>query len=403
MTLLFQSELAYLVNDGAESLRLLNLLSDEPTSDSILFQGKDYQYYSNAASVYMLQGKYHLACLFSQRAVEEVRKKSQVDKNYQNNRDGFGIADGVGGEDIEKDDENSEEIYRSVSPFDKAQSEAVSYSGSLPYRCTAEVLYNAALALLLTGNFLGALSYFEQITKQLGTRPILWIRMAECCIQQYSKQNGVSQSKEGRMLVCEGSTGRGRRLQFRSDLNLGPGSSSQSNLESGTIRSRASAVSDTESGDDSLATSGYDSKINGSAKSSSNSDCKALLMNKAVQYLSNALYLIRDTRKKNETVRSTRNGHNDDNDPSNSNCTSNDNGIGNPKEFKDPPQFPVHSPTLNSLSSRTSNQKRLDELECTALSKLAYVHLELDSPLSALAAAKQIASFRSTHISELTR
>ena len=395
-----------MVSNSAESLRLLNLLSDEPTSNSILFQGKDYQYYSNAASVYMLQGKYHLACLFSQRAVEEVKRKSLVDKNYQHNRDGL-IEDTEGGEDEDKNEENLEEIHRSVSPFDKAQGEAVNYSGSLPYRCTAEVLYNAALALLLTRNFLGALSYFEQITKQLGMRPILWIRMAECCIQHYTQQNGVDQNKGGSMLSYEGSTGRGRRLQFCSDLQSG--TSPQSHLESDTLRSIVRTVSDKEDGDISIPTCSNNSKINGRANSISTSNGKVIFMNKAMQYLSNALYLIRDTRKKNETVRSMRNDNNDDDDANSINCTLNDNGIGNLKEFREPPQSPIsqsnllHSPTFVSSSSRTCNQKRLDELECTALSKLAYVHLELDSPLLALAAAKQIASFSSTHISELTR
>ena len=391
-----------MVSNSAESLRLLNLLSDEPTSNSILFQGKDYQYYSNAASVYMLQGKYHLACLFSQRAVEEVKTKSLVDKSYHHNRDGS-IEDVEGGGDGDKNEENFEKIHRSVSPSDKAQAEAVNYSGSLPYRCTAEVLYNAALALLLTGNFLGALSYFEQITKQLGTRPILWIRMAECCIQHYTQQNGVNQNKGGSMLSYEGSTGRGRRLQFCSDPRSLSGTSPQSHLETDALRSMGRTVSDTEDGDISIPTSSK------SANSISTSNGNAIVMNKAMQYLSNALYLIRDTRKKNETLRSTRSDNNDDDDAISINCTLNDNGIGNLKEFREPPQSLisqsnfVHSPIFVSSSSGTCNQKRLDELECTALSKLAYVHLELDSPLLALAAAKQIASFSSTHISELTR
>lgn len=375
------------MNDPVESLRLLNIISTGYSSNSIKSQGKDYQYWSNTAVVYLLQGKNHLACLYSERAVKEMRKKSTIDR--------------VGNKDRDREKES---VGESSSTDKEYVTESVSYCGWLPHRCTVEVLYDAAIALLLTGDYLGAILYFQHTTKELGSTSILWIRMAECCIQHHAQQEIVKQTNgSGTLLsICEGSTSRGRRLQLRSNSNQGPGSSSS--------QSSSSAAGDIRGSNGTPHTASLNSKISESARGTNS---KALSLNKAVQYLSNALFLIRKVRRKDDNVSIgsayNRNGDDDESESDCHHCNLNVDGILNGMEIENPPQSTVAqvqetlSLTATSTSTSTNDRQRLDVLECTALSHLAYVHLELDSPRSALSAAKKVLAFSSASISEQTR
>lgn len=49
----------------------------------------------------------------------------------------------------------------------------------------AEVRYNCGVELLLMGNAERALTCFQESAALLYSRPLLWLRMAECCIAQY--------------------------------------------------------------------------------------------------------------------------------------------------------------------------------------------------------------------------
>jgi tetratricopeptide (TPR) repeat protein len=64
----------------------------------------------------------------------------------------------------------------------------IPYCGLLPPQPSVDILYNTAVSLLMAGNPLGAYLNFEQTLSKYSSRPIVWMRMAECCIQCHSKQ-----------------------------------------------------------------------------------------------------------------------------------------------------------------------------------------------------------------------
>mmetsp|Transcript_37089 Transcript_37089/g.85688 ORF Transcript_37089/g.85688 Transcript_37089/m.85688 type:complete len:795 (-) Transcript_37089:454-2838(-) len=62
-----------------------------------------------------------------------------------------------------------------------------------------EIRYNLALQLLLTGRPLEAFGRFEEAAQLFYSRPQLWLRMAECCIQHHSRlqKEGSGAGSEG--------------------------------------------------------------------------------------------------------------------------------------------------------------------------------------------------------------
>ena len=168
-----------------ESIRLLHEIPEStslPTSKSAEENQSDYQYYHNTAINYIKQKKYHLAGLQSHRALEQVQKEFKLGTNTEESKT------------------NS--------------SSSNSYSGTLPHRCTAEILYGTAISQLLSGDPEGALNYFEKITAEYGRKPVYWIRMAECCIQCHVKE--LARKENSQLITVCGSHSRGRRLQFSS-------------------------------------------------------------------------------------------------------------------------------------------------------------------------------------------
>jgi CCR4-NOT transcription complex subunit 10 len=277
-----------------------------PSDDTAQNSSKrnDAQYYNNLACIYLTQKRFHAARLFSQKAVDLATQKALSDE---------------------------------ILPTDFSETtEKIPFNGCLSYRCTAEVLYNAAVAMLTSGNPFGAFLYFEQTVPSFGSRPLLWIRMAECCLHYHTMEQ--KKEEHGELLLLRGPYGRDRRLLLNT---------SQSN-------------------------EAYGAKDNPTAKSD------RCTMHRAVQYLTNALSLIRSSQKSISPAISVEN-----------------------EEENITEVIPEDSDKNSKLSSA---QQSLDTLECCALLKLAYVYLVLNSALWALSAAKEILSLpRLTQAGKQTR
>jgi tetratricopeptide (TPR) repeat protein len=157
ISLFLQGELAYRRGDLELAQYTIKTASEEDCTS-----GYDDQHYNNLGCLSMKVEKFHAACMFYQKAVDEVQRTQ------------------------EKGHLEEAEIRLGI----------ILYSGSLPPQPSVNVLYNTAVSLLMSGNPLGAFLHFEQTVSKYGTRPILWIRMAECCIQCHDKQQeGHSVSK----------------------------------------------------------------------------------------------------------------------------------------------------------------------------------------------------------------
>lgn len=275
--------------------------------------------------------------MYSQKAVDVIKRSVLSDvreetfaneTDQKENTDIIESNDNDKNGDIEKQMENDDEINEE---FDQS---AVHYCGALPQRCTAELLYNTAVTFLLSGNPLGAMLYFEQTLTDFGNSPLLWIRMAECCIRCHADK--LKNRGTGQILSASGYTGRGNRLQFQCE----------------------------DTSNEEIENSENDTTIQ--------SNCS---LNKAVQYLSKAIFLIRKVRDKSnpEIIIA---GNNDQNS-----------SLGEES-----------NPILSTNSSSSSRVPcRVDSIESAALLRLTYVHLELNSPLSAFTAANAILA--SPHLS----
>jgi hypothetical protein len=301
----------FLSGDGGNSIITMEGIHEE-SSQRQQQKVKNYQFYNNSSIVFLEQKRFHLACLYSQKAVENIKSKVFSTGNTEKGN-GNGSREGS------------------------------RYCGLLPHRCTAEALYNAAVSLLLSGNPLGAILYFEQIIPDLGSSPLLWIRMSECCVIHHTDQR---RKEASHMLSTSGSTGRSRRLE----LNTSCSSSSEREYN---------GLSDTATAD--ITASAEHTK---GTSASTNTSGSSYSLNRAAQYLSKAIFLIRNMRNKS-VLDSTPKGA----DP------------------RSTPSDPNQNPTPSTLSNP---EYRLDRLESAALLQLAYVHLELNSPLSALTAAREI-------------
>jgi tetratricopeptide (TPR) repeat protein len=323
---------SYRQDNTEKSLQNLNSIINE-SNGSNSHKEKKNQFYNNSSLVYLKQKKFHLACMYSQKAVDVIKRAVLSDVKEE-----IVVKDMAQREDIEEKNDDlkicdNEKQKESEQEMNEELDQSVHYCGALPQRCTAELLYNTAVTFLLSGNPLGALLYFEQIVSDFGNSPLLWIRMGECCIRCHADQ--LKNRETGQILCASGYTGRGNRLQFQCD--------------------------------DSLSSEGIDAD-NGST---SQSNCS---LNKAVQYLSKAVFLIRKIRDKSNPDFLTNN--------SDQNTSVGEEG----------------SPILSSDSSSSSRIPcRVDSIESAALVRLTYVHLELNSPLSAYTAANAILA--SPHLS----
>ena len=275
--------------------------------------------------------------MYSQKAVDVIKRsvlsdvREETFANEMDQKENTDIVESTDDDkngDIEKQMDNDDEINEE---FDQS---AVHYCGALPQRCTAELLYNTAVTFLLSGNPLGAMLYFEQILTDFGSSPLLWIRMAECCIRCHADK--LKNRETGQILSASGYTGRGNRLQFQCE----------------------------DASNEEIDYSENETTIQ--------NNCS---LNKAVQYLSKAIFLIRKVRDKSNPEMTIA-GNNDQN-----NSLVEDS-----------------SPILNTNSSSSSRVPcRVDSIESAALLRLTYVHLELNSPLSAFTAANAILA--SPHLS----
>lgn len=324
--------MSYRQDNTEKSLQNLNSIINE-SNGSNSHKEKKNQFYNNSSLVYLKQKKFHLACMYSQKAVDVIKRAVLSDVKEE-----IVVEDMAQRENIEEKNDDlkscdNDKQKESEQEMNEELDQSVHYCGALPQRCTAELLYNTAVTFLLSGNPLGALLYFEQIVSDFGNSPLLWIRMGECCIRCHADQ--LNNRETGQILCASGYTGRGNRLQFQCD--------------------------------DTLSSEGIDADN----CSPSQSNCS---LNKAVQYLSKAVFLIRKIRDKS-------------NPDSLVNNSDQNNSVGE-----------EGSPILSSDSSSSSRIPcRVDSIESAALLRLTYVHLELNSPLSAYTAANAILA--SPHLS----
>ena len=323
--------MSYRQDNTEKSLQNLNSITSE-SNGSNSHKEKKNQIYNNSSLAYLKQKKFHLACMYSQKAVDVIKRAvlSAVKEEMI-------VEDMAQREIIEEKNDDVKSRYNekqkeSEQETNEELDQSVHYCGALPQRCTAELLYNTAVTFLLSGNPLGALLYFEQIVPDFGNSPLLFIRMGECCIRCHADQ--LKNRETGQILCASGYTGRGNRLQFQCDDSSNEGTYAD----------------------------------NGST---SQSNCS---LNKAVQYLSKAVFLIRKIR-----------------DKSNPDLLVNSSDQNN-SLVED------SSPVSSSDSSSSSRIPcRVDSIESAALLRLTYVHLELNSPLSAYTAANAILA--SPHLS----
>lgn len=271
----------------AESMDNLNAIHDSHPDKPL--RERNLPYYNNIALLFLSQKRYHLASLYSRKAIDYIASKNALKDSVRTEVEQIEVEKG--------------------------------YTGVLSHSCSAEMVYNSAVALLLSGNPLGAFSQFQFVTKDFASRPILWIRMAECCVQCHAIE--MKKHQHSKVLCLWGDSCRSRRLQILSDEKNHENSSSSSNSCDGQSRCYHS-------------------------------------LNRAVQYLSNAIHLI--TVMKEGPA-----------DPSN-----------------------AHPKVGNSVDPSSSPSNRMDQLEAAALLQLAYVHLELNSPQQALTAARTLLS--ATHL-----
>ena len=313
----------FLSGDGGNSVSTMEGVHQNGLQGKQL-KVKNYQFYNNTSLVFLEQKRFHLACLYSQKAVENMKSRI-LSLGHTDNGNGQGNGHGNSNGNVE----------------------GSHYCGQLPHRCTAEVLYNAAVSLLLSGNPLGAILYFEQIIPDLGSSPLLWIRMAECCVTHHADQKRKEASL---MLSTPESTGRCRRLE----LNTSSSSDKENHGQSDTATADMNTSAE---------------QIKGNSTSSSTiTRGSSYSLNRAAQYLSKAIFLIRSIRNKTSVT------------PIPDSISK----ISDPRSI---PSDPHQNPTPNMQSNP---HYRVDRLESAALLQLAYVHLELNSPLSALTAAREI-------------
>ena len=179
-----QAQLEYLKGDFTEAFRILSsssYLSDggDDVSGSNKSQGESRiplpsgtvgvkqspQYFNNIACLYLSTRKFGASTLFFQKSLAAQQEQT--------------------GREI--DAAVAQEMAAADAPhavYDGRGGSATTYQSALPHPLSIDILYNKGLSLLASGSSpLEAYVCFEATKTQLGQRPHLWIRIAECCIQ----------------------------------------------------------------------------------------------------------------------------------------------------------------------------------------------------------------------------
>ena len=307
------------------------------------WEGKELAYLNNAACIHMNQKRYHAACLFMQKAMVRLSQPLSIDKDNTN-----------------------------------------VYQPTLPYVNAMGVIYNAGLACLYADNPYGAFQCFEKTVPELHARPILWLRMAECCIRHHTSSSSPSSSsktavsmkdipkpivKDLSTRVTNGATadrllspvagleGRGRRFVInlpQDEVEEAGGVSTAIGAGGGrdkeaTIDGHSAVSNDTTT---------LSGTISTTTTTSVKNDCSIA---RASQYLNNALFLMRTARATNK-------------------ASSVSEG-----------SSPLPNGDTNAVNyCPTGGSVGMDTLEVTALLQLSYVYLLQHNPVAALSASNEI-------------
>ena len=308
------------------------------------WEGKELEYLNNAACIHMNQKRYHAAGLFMQKAM--VR------------------------------------LSQPLSTIDHENTHV--YQPTLSYVNAMGVIYNAGLTCLYADNPYGAFQCFEKTIPELHARPILWLRMAECCIRHHTSSPSSSSSKtiaslkdtpkvlvhkehslhgkngtitDSLLSPVSGLEGRGRRFVINLPEDEVEEAGGVSSIGSGSSRDKDTTA------DGHAATTNDTNASSVMATTTTASEKHGCSIARASQYLNNALFLMRTVRATNKTSSISEGG----------------------------------SPLLNGDSHAVVNNNYptggsvgMDTLEATALLQLSYVYLLQHNPVAALSASNEI-------------
>lgn len=363
-----------------------NMLSNIPSQS--YGKEKDAQYYNNTVSLYIKQKKYHAASLLSLKAINILKAidinnslvKEEIIRNDHNGNDN-NDENKNNSNNNSNDTSNDTTTNNSKNNTDNISNIGFIPLGLLPHRCAVSVIYSTAISLLMSGNPLGAFSYFESITTQMGKNTILWIRMAECCVQYHIKEEQKNGMKSTEVLSVVGSS-RSRRLFVNSIADL------QKENTDNTSENNENNNNNINNNDDTL-----------QGSSSCSNSCT---MQHAVRYLTNALYLIRAVHNKTERFTSIIPFKNEKSLYSDISFENNLKSLPSsstssttttpPSTPTTPTTYSTPTPPTSSTINSTNTQHRIDILESSVLLKTAYAHLVLNNSLCALSSAQEVLS-----------
>ncbi len=145
----------------------------EPTGGTVTYTPEGPVYYNNVACLYLRMQRHHAAAHVIQKALPCITRSIQD------------------------------------------PSSSVTSTGLLIHRYSTDIIYNTGLSLLLTDKPLEAFQCFEKLSTSFRSRPQLWVRMAECCIQYDLRRKEEKMKKEPGLTSGVVSKGRSRRLLLR--------------------------------------------------------------------------------------------------------------------------------------------------------------------------------------------
>ncbi len=153
-----KANLEYQRNNPKKALKLLASCHGIQGSDEYVGPGEPVGplYYNNMGCLHHKLGKHHVALHYFQKSLQEQGNSP-------------GMEDGRRQQD-----------------------------GHLSGNIYCEILYNTGLQLQQTGRPVSALRCFDQASLQFCDRPLLWLRMAECCLSIHSSYGGGGVKESGR-------------------------------------------------------------------------------------------------------------------------------------------------------------------------------------------------------------
>jgi hypothetical protein len=197
-------------NAGALPFQLLSLTADSLKGASFL-----PQYLNNVACGYIHMKKYGIACLLLHKA---LTLSSVTDGNNANKVEGGTQSKDISGQSTHIT--VSPAPAQASAPAAAAAAAAVTttttttaYDNTLAQKIAPEASYNLGISLLLSGKPVDALVQFEQAALVLSKRPMLWMRMAECCIQHHLATREAQ--PVAALVEVAGASGRCRRFVIR--------------------------------------------------------------------------------------------------------------------------------------------------------------------------------------------